>query len=447
MKAAIRGLLISLILLPLIFAAGCKETKQEAGKPPTFKSKEVIITNEIIIPKNPGEYQEVRHIVLRGTNEEIGKAIGDIAQKWLGIKLGLYAGPVYARARQVYMKNNYPVLLERMKGVARSYGISAEDNTYVTSALFYDLVPIACSAVYLPPDYTTTGKALYGHNVDFYISTLREMLGLGFVEGEQRLYSRNYVMELYPDKGYASIVAGSLDLLNGMQSGINSEGLLVAILADNYGPVSVDTSSSGDSGGGLNELQLCRLILDTCATLDETKIAILNNKLLTGFEPGHIQVCDRFGNSFIFEVSKEDFNYHFTDNKGLPQIMTNHAVSRFPDVNKFPGYPPTATYNSFYRYRKLYDYLQSHEGKFSEKDVKDAMSLVYGHTHDKDEGAAHPIPLRTRWTMVYDMNERSFEILFYLKDGDTDPKTGDPMLIFSETFKFKLKKFANKKEN
>ncbi len=57
MKAAIKGLLISSLLLPLLFAAGCKETKQEAGKPPTFKSKEVIITNEIIIPKNPGEYQ------------------------------------------------------------------------------------------------------------------------------------------------------------------------------------------------------------------------------------------------------------------------------------------------------------------------------------------------------------------------------------------------------
>jgi len=95
-----------------------------------------IVTDEVLVAKESDTYLEVRHIVLRGTNEEIGKALGDIAQEWLGIKkLVHYAGPVYAEARRQYMKKNFPILLERMKGVAKSYGLSPTDNTYATSGL------------------------------------------------------------------------------------------------------------------------------------------------------------------------------------------------------------------------------------------------------------------------------------------------------------------------
>jgi len=402
-------------------------------------SSPVIVTNEVVLAKEPGTYMEVRHIVLRGSNEEIGKALGDIAQEWLDIKLGRYAAPVYAKARRLYMEKNYPILLERMKGIARSYGVSSTDNTYVTSGLHYDIAPFACSSVYFPASSTANGHTLFSHNLDFYITTMREMIGMEPVEGEHDLYSRIFVMELYPDKGYPSIVAGALDLLNGTQSGMNSEGLIVATLADQMAPASVKISPLGDDSSGLNILQLVRLLLDTCASVEEAKLVLLNNKLTAGFEPTHLQISDRFGNSFIFETSSKDFSDHFTDNNGKPQIMTNHSVYLYPDVNEFPEYSPKATYNTFYRYRALYDYLQEHQGKFSADDAKKAMSRVYAHTHDVDEGAAHPIPCRTLWPMLYDINERSLEVKFYLKDGEVDPTTGDPTLIFSKPFKFKLK--------
>ena len=402
-------------------------------------SSPVIVTNELVVAKEPGTYMEVRHLVLRGSNEEIGKALGDIAQEWLDIKLGRYAAPVYAKARRLYMEKNYPILLERMKGVARSYGISSTDNTYVTSSLYYDIAPFACSSIYFPASSTTNGHALFSQNMDFYITTMREMIGMKPVEGEHDLYSRNFVMELYPDKGYPSIVIGALDLLNGAHSGMNSEGLIVAMLVDHDAPASDKTFSLGDDSGGLNILQLVRLLLDTCSSVEEAKLVLLNNKLTAGFEPTHLQICDRFDNSFIFETSSKDFSDHFTNNKGKPQIMTNHAVYLYPDVNEFPEYSPKATYNTFYRYRALYDYLQEHQGKFSADDAKKAMSRVYAHTHDVDEGAAYPTPCRTLWAVLYDINEHSLELKCYLKDGETDPRTGDPTLIFSKPFKFKLK--------
>lgn len=405
-------------------------------------ANKTVITNEVIVAKEPDTYLEVRHIVLCGSDEEIGKALGDIAQEWLEIKnLDTYAGPVYAEARREYMKKNYPILLERMKGVAKSYGLSPTDNTYVTSGLFYDIsiAPPACSAVFFPGSSTTSGHDLIGHNVDFHTATLREMMGMKKIEGERNLYSRNFVIELYPDKGYPSIVVGALDLLNGFQGGMNSEGLVVTLLEDDLGNPSTDPNLLGDDVGGLNMLQLDRLILDTCSTVDDAKKVILNNKLVQGFLPGHLQVCDRFGRSFIFDISSTDFSYHYTENNGQPQVITNHAIFLYPDASKFPPYSSKGTYDTFYRYVKLTDYIKNHKGKFSPDDVKKAMSLVYAHTTDIAERSVGPLPHRTLWTMLYDINERSIEVKFYLKDGPIDPATGDPSLIFTDPFIFKLK--------
>ncbi|MDP2928193.1 MAG: C45 family peptidase [Candidatus Omnitrophota bacterium] len=403
-----------------------------------------IATNEVILAKEPDTYLEIRHIVLRGSNEEIGKALGDIAQEWLGIKtLVHYAGPIYADARRQYMEKNYPILLERMKGVAKSYGLSPTDNTYVTSGLYYDIAPFGCSAAFFPASSTSNGHSLVGHNVDFHTATMREMLGMERVEGEHNLYSRNFVMELYPDKGYPSIVVGALDLLNGLQGGMNSEGLVVTMLSDDLSTPNTDPNPLGDDTGGLNALQLNRLILDTCATVDEAKVTILNNKLVVGFIPAHLQICDRSGKSFIFDTAPGNLSYHYTENNGQPQAITNHAVFLYPDASKFPSYTSKGTYNTFYRYVKLTDYIKGHQGKFSPDDVREAMSLAYAHTTDIAEWSVDPLPHRTLWTMLYDINERSIEVKFYLKDGPIDSSTGDPELVFTEPFKFKLKTTGN----
>ncbi|MBW2558969.1 MAG: linear amide C-N hydrolase [Deltaproteobacteria bacterium] len=211
------------------------------------------------------------------------------------------------------------------------------------------------------------------------------------------------------------------------------------MLADNDAPANKTPSPLGDNTGGLNILQMARLILDTCATVEEARIAILNNKLTLGFEPAHFLIGDRSGKSVIYETSSRDFTDHFTGNNGNPQIMTNHSVHLYRDVNKFPSYSPSATYNSFYRYRTLHNFLQKHPGKISPDDAWRALGSVYAHTADADEGAAFPIHCRTLCPMVYDIDEHSLEVKFYLKDGPIDPETGDPSLIFSRPFKLKLK--------
>ena len=400
-------------------------------------SENAVIKNEIILAKGEGEYQEVRHIILEGSNKAIGKALGDIAREAYGVlDLFPYADAIYAKAHMEYIRDNDPSLLERMKGVAQSYAVGENELAYNTSMLNYALGGKACSAVFFPPSHTVNGHPMISRNTEFYTATFSEFVGLEPVPGTTGLFSQNYVMELYPDDGYPSMVAGSLDLLSGLCDGMNTEGLSVSYLADNN--VLTIATTDPTRPVGLMDQQLARLLLETCATVDEAKVTILKNKFFMLFDGSHLMVADASGRSFIAELSEKDFTIHFIDNDRAPQIMTNHSVWEYPDTTTFPEVPTDARYDSFNRYRVLDDYIRGHEGKFSREDMRYVLSLVYANTNDSSEGAAHDLPCRILWPILYDCHDRSFTMKFYLKDGEEEAITGGPEPIFSETMEFKL---------
>ena len=77
-------------------------------------SDSVVVKNEIIVSGGPDNYLEIRHLVLEGSNRQIGRALGDIARDSYGVtRLMPYASPIYARAHHEYMEQNYPMLLDR----------------------------------------------------------------------------------------------------------------------------------------------------------------------------------------------------------------------------------------------------------------------------------------------------------------------------------------------
>ncbi|MFA5212232.1 MAG: hypothetical protein WC406_02765, partial [Methanoregula sp.] len=69
----------------------------------------------------------------------------------------------------------------------------------------------------------------------------------------------------------------------------------------------------------------------------------------------HVLVADRGGSSFVAELSASK-EWHFTDNAGKPQILTNHALFKYPDTSAFPPVPATDEYDSCNRYRRLDSY-------------------------------------------------------------------------------------------
>ena len=132
-------------------------------------TNKTIVKNEVILPKHDDTYQEVRHIVLKGSDVEIGKALGDIARLEYRVSEPFpYADAIYARAHREYIKDNYPILFERMKGVARSYGLAEDDESHNTSCLLYFLTKPGCSVVFFPPEFTTTGHPLVSRTTEFY---------------------------------------------------------------------------------------------------------------------------------------------------------------------------------------------------------------------------------------------------------------------------------------
>ncbi len=398
----------------------------------------VVRKNELLLKKSPSEYMNVRHIVLEGSNRDIGKALGDIAREDYGVTGFLpFASDLYAGAQRDYLQRNYPILSKRIEGVADSYRVAGEPEQDLSS-LYYMLGRTGCSAVHFPASCSTDGHGRVSRSMDFYTVSFLEFAGLAEEDGGPAMFSDNYVLELYPDEGYPSLVLGSLELLNGVMDGINSQGLTVSYLAD----PTLEEAALKDltRPAGLSANQSLRLLLDTCATVEEAKLALLANKLFMPIEGCHFLVCDADGRSMIAELSEKDFTMHFTDGGGRPQIMTNHSVFEYPGVDSFPDVPPQARYNTFARYRVLDGYLSGHPGAFSEEEAEHAMELVYANTEDSSEGAAHDFPVRTIWLCVTDTHDLTMRVKFYRQDGEIDPATAIPSLEFTDHYEFKLER-------
>src|SRR5439155_3757856 len=119
---------------------------------------------------------------------------------------------------------------DRMRGVAAAFGKRFDDDAWNFGGLWYLAPPRpGCSVMYFPPNTTAGGTGVVSRNYDFTTGTLR---GEKPPAGELPATARPYVVEMYPDKGYPSLAVCSYDLLSGALDGINSEGLTVALLAD-----------------------------------------------------------------------------------------------------------------------------------------------------------------------------------------------------------------------
>jgi hypothetical protein len=99
--------------------------------------------------------------------------MGDIAQKDYGaLKLTQYAESAYAKARLEYMRKNNPILLERMKGIARSYGVSLSDTLLDTSNLSFFGTQPQCSGMLFPAAYSANGHTFYSASREYFLATL-----------------------------------------------------------------------------------------------------------------------------------------------------------------------------------------------------------------------------------------------------------------------------------
>ncbi|MBB2948743.1 hypothetical protein FB565_008529, partial [Actinoplanes lutulentus] len=166
----------------------------------------------------PGDFVVVSHLVVRGTQAEIGFALARAAADVYGSTPRPVA-PVLGRARRRWFAANWPEHHQRTLGMAAAFGVSAES---AGSLCVDDLnglpLPGGCSAVWCPPDGIV-------RNFDIHESVIETTTP---AHTRQRLpaLARPHVVEMHPADGLSS-VAITGNNLSGCVEGINEAGLAV----------------------------------------------------------------------------------------------------------------------------------------------------------------------------------------------------------------------------
>ncbi len=358
---------------------------------------------------------EVGHLVLRGTNREIGAQLATMALERHGVAPATGGDPLVTRARRRWYRREWPAHFERMRGVADVHGVSVEDDSVELGLLAYLGGAPACSVAWLPGPATASGHPTLSRNYDFPTGTLTEILGGEAQPGELAMTARPYVVETHPsDGGPACLFLCAYELLGGCIDGVNAEGLVVALLADDE---STERDPTLAPAVGLNEIQLLRFLLETCATTAEARDALLGAKYSYMFLPCHFLVADAGGDSFVFERSANAD--HLVEGGGAVQVVTNHLLHGRPSLDDLPaGDGPSATYA---RARRLTAAVAGRSA-LSADEIKAAHACV----HREDPAS----PSRTLWHGLYDAADRSLEVSFYLGDDPAGGVRRSPYLGF-----------------
>ena len=362
---------------------------------------------ERVIAGSPADSLEVRHLVLTGTNEEIGRALAEIARDRYDTRPDPSSDRLRTRASRRYIAKNYPILHDRMRGVASAFGGSLDDDGLEYSGLRFTDLRAGCSIVHLPPQSTTSKSSVVSRDYDYSTGNLT----FGFLEpGMLHPTARPYLIELHPDRGYPSIAMVSYDLLSGVLDGMNSEGLVVTLAMDDEIFASKQIEPTHGPSVGLGVLQVLRLLLDTAANVEEAKEILLQTKQYYEYIPCHFLIADRHGKSFVWEYSALHNKEYIIENPGKPLVMTNFTLHKYMDGD----HPPAAekAKSVCRRYSHLAERLAT--GPVSEELLRSTHRAVDAQAPARPD-AKRP-PIRTFWHALYYPEERRVKFSYYLGD-------------------------------
>jgi hypothetical protein len=397
------------------------------------------IVEDRVVAGGPKDFLEVRRVVLKGSNEAIGHALALLAKERFGARPLPNPEPFRGRVQRRFIEKNYPILFQRMRGVAAAFGGKLDNDALNFSSLYYPTTPFTpgCSVVYLPPTVTATGTGLVSRNYDF---TTGSFGGTRPKAGELPCTARPYILELHPEGGYSSVALVSYDLLSGVLDGMNSEGLTVALLADDELTSKFKMEPAGMDAVGLGVLQMQRLLLDTCATVEEAKEALLLTKQCYEAIPVHYLVADRHGKAFVWEYSQAHNREYIIENPGKPLVTTNFSLHRYLEGKSPPS--AAAAKKVCPRYSKLCEKLAG-GAKLTPEFIKEMHRLVDATlTPPKDSPRAAG---RTLWHALYAPAEGKLWVSFYLRDEPAGKDSDRPRIVRSDYLEYTLKRGKSRK--
>jgi len=369
----------------------------------------------------PGDFLQARFVKLSGPSRAIGRALAELARERHGLHLAPAEDPARTRAQRAYFERNAPAFVERMQGVADAFGV-ALDGAHDFASLPYGFGKPGCSVVYYPPGTTTTGTGVVARNFDFTTGTFEGRLP---GPGEEAVCAAPYVLELHPEGAYASLSLCAFDLLGGVVDGINSQGLVVALLADDEAVARGLTHASRGPQAGFDVLQIGRHLLDTCADTDEARQTLLEAKLYYGTIPCHYLVADAHGRAFVWENSPATSVGYVWPAGDEPLVTTNFLRYLHPDLSTLEEHAPLM--RSFCRIQERLGALEPPYDLATIRATSACVSPV--------ETPAPPFAAgRTLWQVLYVPEERRLEVDFYLgeergPDAAARPRRSGPIAL------------------
>jgi Acyl-coenzyme A:6-aminopenicillanic acid acyl-transferase len=374
-----------------------------------------------VVAGGPADFMVVRHLLMRGSNRDIGYALGEEARR-SGAPLARVTDATRHLARRRWFERNWPQHYARMEGIAAAYDCELDDDEFDFSRLQPELLPDAnevhCSAMWVPGKASASdGHARVSRNLDFSTGTVSELLGGSRQAGEEPVGARPYLIETYPHEGPASVVVALGDF-TGCVEGLNEHGLTVALLADDE--TMSDTTVTLQTltpQAGLYELHVLRYLLDTCSTAVAAREALYEAKQYYEYAVVHFLVADR-EHAFVWERNMAGAEYAVdADADGL--CVTNHPLHRPSEIpDDIDGNP--AANSSYARARSLSSSLD--RAPLSTGAMWDALEAVRADGGAESPDALQP-PVRTLWHSHYDIDARDVTVEFYLGDNvDGSPR-------------------------
>lgn len=405
------GFAASLILCFGAVVPAVAQGHRPGGSTPA-RSGPIEFQERVIAGGEPGDFMVVRHVLLRGANFDIGRKLAELAATRHGFTLKPASDPRMARVRRTYLTRYFPGQVERARGVASYFKKSPADDQYWFGGLPFGAAEPGCSVVYYPPGMTADGGGVLSRNFDF---TTGALAGKDAGVEEVAACRAPYVLELYPHQGHASISICAFDLLGGVVDGINSEGLCVALLADE------DAALSGRrpppvAQAGFGVVEIGRYLLETCANVEQAKDALLEARLYATTTPCHYIVADRHGRSFIWENDVGGAYGHIIDGHGRIQTATNFLQHLHPEA--LNPERPAAVCERFTRVRER---IAQHAGKLDAQAIRE---ISRGVAAEGPAAGAASGPVRTLWHALYSPEQRAMEVSFYLGEGTAGEAAG-----------------------
>ena len=404
-----------------------------------------ILKNEPVFEFKDGDYCKPQHIIVAGSHEEIGFDLATIAKKDYDCALGIYDDPIYGKGRKAYMEEHWPQMAARAKGVRKAYGLPEDDVVYDSNTLGYDWYDsvkggtaadlTTCSAAMLPVE-KSDGGVYVSRNYDMMAMVCwSELFGKKAPEGAWRFAERAIVLETRPDKGYRTIQIGGNEALHPYVDGINEKGLYVTCFHDPDSIGSEGTPTSGMKVAGLPLTQVPTLLLDTCATVEEAKMKILQNHVMQTMMRVHLLIADATGNATVFELD-DQAGYRFTDRKANePLFVTNHELAKYPDPSSYPDFDINAEHNTFARQLILRDAYAGLSAPFSIDDVNAMTDSVHCAFTDTDKAESGPME-RTLSNCTCDLSKPELSARWYFGDVKPIPGTNHTEDRMSDFFTF-----------